>query len=416
MEIKKIGLVSVLAYLLGMFFYGLDQLLQSFPSVLTNEFMQYYQTDSLGVAFIASSYFYLYNIFQLPSGYAIDRFGTKRIMSLSCLICVFSLFFLFFSKTLSQAIASRIFMGLGASSAATLSVVISIEYFETRWIPFLMGAGQLLGNLGPILGQYPFHVLNQCVGWKHSFLILALIPFLFCLLALCLLKTKTKSHVAMKNSFGAWRSIFLNTMNWHIALYAMLVWTPFYIFSSLWGIPFLVARDGMTTAHASEVMMMAWMGSGVGSILLGSWSSLIQQKKMGMILCSLLGLLVFPLLIWAPIRSEMMLCVLIFVFGMASSGMALSFALIHDHNAQEQMGLASAFNNTVIMAGSMLADPVIGYFIRLHALGQMHHGIPMYHAGDYLYAFNFMWLLMAIGFLFALAYPSGSRSHAKVLA
>lgn len=406
---KSISFITLLmCYIIGVTVYSFDPVMQSFPSILTDEFMRTFATTSLGVGFIASSYFYSYNLLQIPAGFLCDKFGLKYILIISSLICILALGVFASAHTLQTAIIARILMGLGASCAAVIMILVCKEYFNVYWLPVLIGIAQFACNVGALSGQYPLTFLSAAVGWRATVFSLSIIPIFMIIAALLFFRKSTKPTTGGAQTLRQFgrevKEVFSNKHNWHTGIYAMLLWTPFYLFASLWGIPFLREKMGINVTDASRLVAIAWIGSGVGSILLGMMSSYLQKRKLCIVLSALLGIAVFPFIILSDIHNMNVMSALLFTFGIASAGQALSFAMIDDHNRNAVLGTASGFNNTVIMIGPMLMDPVIGALLRLHWDGTMREGIPFYSVGNFQFAFLVIPVLFAAALLVGLFY------------
>lgn len=402
----------LMCYLIGITIYSFDPVMQSFPSILIDDFMKTFATTSVGVGFIASSYFYSYNLLQIPAGFLCDKLGLKYILIISCFICILALALFSSAHTLNIAIAARILMGLGASCAAVIMILVCKEYFSVRWFPVLIGIAQFACNVGALCGQYPLTFLSTAIGWRTAVFSLSIIPVFMIISAIIFLK---KQHQVKSNDLSHFgrevKEVFVNKKNWHTGIYAMLLWTPFYTFASLWGIPFLREKMGIDVTDASRLVAIAWLGSGVGSILLGIMSSYLQKRKICIILSAALGIVIFPFIILFDINNIALMSGILFLFGIASAGQALSFAMIDDHNRSAVLGTASGFNNTVIMIGPMLIDPVVGALLRYNWDGTMHDGIPFYSVANFQLAFMVIPVLFAAALVVGLFYRDRHASQ-----
>lgn len=396
--------ILLMCYLIGVTVYSFDPVMQSFPSILIDNFMRTFSTTSIGVGIIASSYFYSYNLMQIPAGLLCDRLGTKRIVITSSLICILALTLFSQAHSLQAAIGCRILMGLGASCAAVIMILVCKEYFSVTLLPILIGIAQFACNVGALCGQYPLTYLTAAVGWRTSILLLSIIPVFLIIATLIFFKNTPRNHSAQRNYLSEIKTVFSNKHNWTIGLYAMLLWTPFYTFASLWGIPFLREKLGINVTDASRLIAIAWIGSGVGSILIGMLSSYLQKRKLCIMLSALMGIIIFPFLVYFNVTNLTILSVILFMFGVSSAGQALSFALIDDNNKNSVLGTASGFNNTVIMVGPMLSDPIVGCLLRFNWNGTMHDGIPFYSVANFQLAFLIIPILFFAAFMMSFFY------------
>lgn len=408
--------VLLMCYIIGVTVYSFDPVMQSFPSIFVDDFMRTFTTTSIGVGVIASSYFYSYNLLQIPAGFLCDKLGTKHILLISSVICIGALCLFSQAHHLQTAIAARMLMGLGASCAAVIMILVCKEYFSVRLFPILIGIAQFACNVGALCGQYPLTYLAAAIGWRAAVFSLSIIPVFMIVTGLIFLQTMDRNHVAKSQTLRDFthemKEVFTNKYNWQTGIYAMLLWTPFYTFASLWGIPYLREKLGVDVTEASRLVAIAWLGSGVGSILIGILSSYLQKRRLCIILSAALGIAIFPWLIFFNIHNTTWLSIILFVFGIASAGQALSFAMIDDNNRKAVLGTASGFNNTVIMIGPMLIDPVVGALLRIHWDGAMHDGVPFYSVANFQLAFLVIPILFAASLVVGLFYREKARSNA----
>lgn len=398
--------VLFICYLIGVTVYSFDPIMQSFPSILIDEFMRTFSTTAIGIGIIASSYFYSYNLLQIPAGFLCDKFGVKYILIISSIICVAGLVIFSQAHTLNVAIIARVLMGLGASCAAVIMILICKEYFSVTMFPILIGIAQFACNVGALSGQYPLTYVTAAIGWREAVFSLSIIPIFMIITGFVFFKknslsnNKKTSHEFLQHV----KEVFKNKHNWQTGLYAMLLWTPFYTFASLWGIPFLREKLGIDVTAASRLIAIAWIGSGVGSILIGMLSSYLQRRKLCILLSAALGIVVFPFITVFDIQNLTVMSALLFLFGIATAGQALSFAMIDDHNRTAVLGTASGFNNTIIMIGPMLIDPLVGALLRFNWDGAMRDGIPYYSVNDFQFAFIVIPILFVAALIVGLFY------------
>ncbi|MDR3491027.1 MAG: MFS transporter [Gammaproteobacteria bacterium] len=415
MKTIKVIMVSIICYSIGLVFYSFDPLMQSFPSILTNQLMKNFAISSVGVGVIASSYFYSYNLMQIPAGMICDKLGSKMVLSISSVICILGLTFFAYSTSLEQAIFARIVMGLGASCAAVVFLLLCKQYFDIKYLPVLIGVGQFAGNIGAMGGQYFLTFVTNVYGWRASINILSVIPIILIVFTIIFLSKNIRSGTQNNKIDGTHhiKNVIANKSNWITAIYAMLLWAPFYTFASLWGIPFLKELLSISTDQASKLMTIAWLGSGVGSILIGVWSSLIGKRKICLAASASLGAVVFLIMIFTKTHNDIFLSCMLFIFGCSSAGQALSFVLIADKNTHQNLGLAVGFNNTAIMIGPMLLDPIVGWMLNRGWDGQICDGVLIYSAQDYMHAFVIIPILFIGALVVGLSYDD-NKDEVKV--
>ena len=87
------------------------------------------------------------------------------------------------------------------------------------------------------------------------------------------------------------------------------------------------------------------------------------------------------------------------MMGRAAGSQPITFALIADNNAQENVGTAFGFNNMAVVSGAFLLQPMIGFILDCVWDGTLIHNIPQYSLVNYQYAFVTIPLASLIGIL-----------------
>ena len=80
--------------------------------------MRFFALDGEQMGNLAASYFYAYFIMQIPMGILLDRFGPRRVMTISIFLCALGALILSQSHLLLFAGAGRFITGIGAAVAS----------------------------------------------------------------------------------------------------------------------------------------------------------------------------------------------------------------------------------------------------------------------------------------------------------
>ena len=81
---------------LAALFYCYEFFLRVIPSTMTDDFMRFHNIHAAQIGVIASYYYYAYSPMQLLVGPLLDRFGSRNLLTIACLVCAGGIFI--FSK------------------------------------------------------------------------------------------------------------------------------------------------------------------------------------------------------------------------------------------------------------------------------------------------------------------------------
>ena len=96
---------------------------------------------------------------------------------------------------------------------------------------------------------------------------------------------------------------------------------------------------------------MVFLGTIVGSPLLGWLSDRIKQRRLPMIVFAVLSFMVVLILIYTPHLSFVQLAIIFFILGFFTSAQIISYPLVAESNPRSIIGTAEGLASVLIMAG-----------------------------------------------------------------
>ena len=392
---------ALIIILLATMFYVFEFVLQTSPAVMTDDLMRSFSLHAIGVSTLVAFFYYGYAPMQIPGGLLFDRFGPRFV--LTCAVAMCTLGALLFSQANSYSIAAlgRFMMGVGGAFSFVGVLIIASRWFPPKYFAMIAGILQLLGAAGAIVGQVPLAVIVERIGWRSTVFHIFLIGLVLLILVPLIVRNYPKGvDVPKKKKLGRGeiynlKTIFKKPQTFIIAIYSFCAWMPMTVFAALWGVDFLSERFHLSTAHAAKWMAVVWLGVAVGSPLFGWFSEKIALRCLPLYLAGAIGLLASILLIYAQLPIWLALTAL-FLFGIGTSGQALSFAAVRDNNRHETVGTAMGFNNFAVVVGGAICQPLVGYLLHLGWHGEILHGVHFYGADDFQKAF----IVIPVSFFF----------------
>ncbi|OGT30383.1 MAG: hypothetical protein A3E87_01480 [Gammaproteobacteria bacterium RIFCSPHIGHO2_12_FULL_35_23] len=366
---------ALLLYSLVSMFLVFEMGVQVSPSVMASNLMHDLNLSAYALGIMSGVYFYTYTLMQIPSGLLFDRFKPKIIIVCAITICSSGALLFGFSSSFYFGCLARILMGLGSAFAFVSVLVIAADLFESKYFALLTGITQMLAAFGAVSGQLPVSIMVSHFGWRDTIIFLGLVGLCLAFLVFITLNYETKiKYISKANHWTSeiildLKYILRNNQTWYVALYACLLWAPMSGFASLWGVPFLIKFNHLSSNSAALYSSMMWLGLAVASPLLGAFSTAINNRITPLTLSALLGFLAFILVVNIHMASWM-LAVLLFIAGAACAGQALSFAVVTENNSSSVKATAIAFNNMAVVISGAIFQPLIGKIISLH--GQLN--------------------------------------------
>lgn len=389
--------VSVYAFFiltLASSFYVYEFMIRVMPSAMTESLMQHFHIGVATLGFVASLFYYGYAPMQLPAGMLLDRFGARRLLTVSTLLCAISGLMFCLAPNIYIAGLGRFLTGFTASFAFVGSLMIAARWFVPERFAMLTGFVQFLGCVGAIVGEAPIALMVEHIGWRQTTLWFSLAGFVLAVLIYLLVRDQPKSAVAAPvqaspdATSGIWqglKQVCGERQTWWVALYAFCIWAPVVIFPVMWGPSFLARLYNCDMPTATAMTSIIWVAIAIASPLAGWWSNRLGSRRIPLAVLALMGLLSVCVVLYAGAIPYWAMMTALFFLGCSAAGQVITFGLVLDNHHDRVMGAAVGFNNMAVILGGILFQPLVGYIVqwRWDAHPVYHAGVPWYGLADF---------------------------------
>ncbi|MDF1653548.1 MAG: MFS transporter [Coxiellaceae bacterium] len=364
------------------------------PSVMIRPLMIALNVNAYQLGSLSAFFYYAYVAMQLPVGALMDRFGPRWLLTAMALLCGISCLVFANVHILAVAKLTRFLMGFSAAFAFVGALKLASVWFPVQRFGFFAGATQAMGMWGAAVGEGPVSVLVNHMGWRHT---MELIGFILVALAIAIVivvrdRPKNVSKQAQQvsgRSFGLlsglWR-VLCNSQTWINGVFAGFIYAPTVAFAELWGPSYLHRVYGMSLEQAASAVSLIFIGWAIGSPIMGWVSDHIRGRKPVMIFAAFMSMLMLSATLYIPHLPELMVFVLLFLYGLFNSGLSVSYAVACEINPHAIAGTSMSFANMASVIIGALFQPVIGWLLDLHWSGNIQQGVRLYSAADFRYA------------------------------
>ncbi|MCR9191664.1 MAG: MFS transporter [Gammaproteobacteria bacterium] len=402
---------------LACLFYFYECLLQVSPSVMSTELMRDFSVTSHTLGILSGVYFYSYAAMQLPCGVMTDYFGPRRLLTIATTICALSTIAFGLTNNFFTACVARLMIGFGSSFAAVGTLKLAASWFPAHRFAFLTGLMVTIGMLGAIFGETPLAILVDHYGWRHSMLIMGCLGMVVAILIFAFTKdhaehSETEDTKEEGTLLQRFMILLRNKKLWMVACYGGLMYTATPVICGLWGVPFLMLNLGLSKATAANYISLILIGWAVSGPIWGIISNKIGRRKPPLFIGSTGALITLALLLLSPIQNKILIQLLLFFFGVFSSGFLPAFALAKELCDQKYVATAISFMNMMNMLGIALAQPAIGFILDKLWTGEIENQVRIYTVANYHTAL----VILPIGILIALIIlPWIPETHCKTV-
>lgn len=382
---KLSWIVSITASLF--FFYEFIQI-NMFNSI-DQDVLKAFHLNATQLGLLSACYFYSTVGFLLPAGQILDRFKAKKVILITLFICIIGITGFALSNTMITACFFRLLEGIGSAFCFLGSFRIASKWFSPNKLSFVTGIIVTIGMLGGVVAQTPLAYLVEFVGWRHALLIDATLGlFIFYLIYTFVKDSPDKFNNGNRLSIQYWntlRLIYLTPHNWLCGVYTCLLNLPLALLGALWGSLYLEQVQGFSRAQASEILMMIFIGTIVGSPIVGYIADYIGQKKLPMILGALSTILIILLIIYSKHLPYWDYIFLFFLLGLFSSSQILGYPAAVERNSVDLAGMSASVVSFTTMSGYIIFQPLFGWIMDLKGKPNIVNGEVFYAPENYYY-------------------------------
>ncbi len=389
-------------WIISIIFVLFQFFLQLSSGVMVAGLMKSFSLTPLGGGLLASAYYYIYLLFQVPAGFLVDHYGSRRVLSLGAAVCGLGCGMFALASHLSLALMGRLLMGAGASFAFVGSMHLASRWFPLSRFGFMAAMAEALGMMGSLFGTYFLAHLVLSYGWRHSMEGAALLSFIIA--ALLVLIVRNAPHPIQprvpRTQAALWSDIKLlvkKPMIWINGLYAAATFAVITVFVALWGIPFIQKAYHLALSRATLLCNLVFVGVALGAPLLGWLDGRIRSRKLLMASSAFLVTLVLLVLIFDTSLSLIVVIGLMVLLGVFTSSYVLNFVIANEVSTDYTRSTAIGFTNMCSVVSAPILQLLMGFMLYLLS-GSTHHT----HFSTYSIA-HFQWALATLPIFIALA-------------
>ncbi|OGV27810.1 MAG: MFS transporter [Legionellales bacterium RIFCSPHIGHO2_12_FULL_37_14] len=360
-------------------FYFSDYLARVAPSVMHKVLQRDFGINEAGFGLLTASFYIPYIFMQIPVGLTVDRFSIRHLLTLMAIItgigcCIFGV-----AHNLFGAAIGRMLIGFSAAFAFVSALRLATAWFPPAMLGLLAGLTQALGMLGAAAGEVPVSFMVSSIGWRQTSFVMAIF---FVLLALLLYRFIYDTPEGKKYKFHKEGSISIieslkrvltHKQTWLNALYAGFIYAPTAVIGESIGPAFLQYGRGLSAHAAAFATGLIFIGWGIGGPLTGYISDKMGRRKPVMLASAILGIILTIVLVYFPKLSTLQTYIVLFVYGLTNTGVAISYAVSTELHNRSVVGTALALTNMISIFIGALMQPVVGFFIDLMAGEKAYH-------------------------------------------
>jgi sugar phosphate permease len=275
-----------------------------------------------------------------------------------------------------------------------------------------------IGQLGAIIAAAPLSLALHELGWTRAFGFASTIGVVLMVAVALWVKDspyprKEPVLIKMRALAGVLRSVWGNPGT-RLGMWSHF--TPQFsatVFALLWGFPFLVSGEGLSTQTASTLLMVMTGWIVVSGLLLARLVRKLPFYRSWIVIAIVVAIAAAwtVVLLWPGRAPLWLLVVLVCVTGTGGPASMVGFDLARSFTPDERLGRATGMVNVGGFLASLLTVALIGIVLDLREPG----GMTAYGLDDYKAAMSVQYLFWGLGAVQILRYRrKGIRHLARV--
>ena len=353
---------------------------------------------------------------QVPVGVLLDRFGSKVLILGGLVLMTLGQLAFAFTTSFPAAVAARAVIGAGDAMIFVSVIRLVTLWFLVRQAPVVVQLTGQLGQLGALLAAGPLAWALHELGWTRAFALASTVGVVLLVLVVLVVDASpyprgdvvpVKLGVIARSVRTVWGNPGTRLGMWShfTSQFSMTV------FGLLWGFPFLVRGQGLSTDTAATLLMLM-TGSGlVSGIVLGRLvASRPYWRSWFVVGITLLITLTWTVVLLLSEPAPMwLLVVLVCVMAMGGPASMVGFDLARTFVPVEASGRANGVVNVGGFVASLLTMFLIGRVLDIRgASGDGGYGLD-----DFRVAMSVQYLVWAVGITQVLRYRRKALAHLR---
>jgi sugar phosphate permease len=357
----------------------------------------------------------VYASLQIPIGVLLDRYGSRALLLSGLVLMTAGQLTFAFATSFPVAVVARAVMGAGDAMIFVSVIRLVTLWFLVRQAPMVTQLTGQVGQVGAILAAAPLAWGLHTLGWTRTFALASSIGLVLMVVVVALVKDSPyRREAAPRTKMRALARTL--RLVWGNPGTRLGMWSHFTsqfsatVFTLLWGYPFLVRGEGLSSGTASALLMVMTGWVVVSGLVLGALVARFPFYRSWMVLCVVAGMaLGWAVVLARPTPAPLwMLVVLVCLMATGGPASMVGFDLARTFIPVEASGRANGFVNIGGFSASLLTMAMIGVLLDWHSSGG---GVAAYDLADFRVAMSVQFVFWGFGAVQILRYRHKAIAH-----
>ena len=346
---------------------------------------------------LVTSFRAAYALFFLVCGRLIDRFGSRRMLTIFILIWSTATMLTGIARSFEELIAYRALLGAAEAGLTPATIYALVRWFPREKLATAYGLRGPIVALGPILAPPVVAGLALTLGWHAAFFVPGAVGFVFAL-AWWFSDRNAPNDEAPRPTPGhsTFKSVLRNRLLWGLVA-ARMISDPLWFFIQSWLAGYFQEVLGLGLADIGRLLWIPPLGSAVLAIGVGAWSDRMVRAGRNVMLSRVLAMqavaCLAPLAFVIPLVSSVPVAIVLFTLiqVMCLSWLTLSNVLVATLFDKSSVATAAGVLNALGTVGAAVFNFFAGTIVQEYGYGAIFAIAAFLHPAAAVLLYFFYW-------------------------
>lgn len=388
MEVSQKSLPSKWRLILSVFLpfaagYYLAYLFRTINAAISPALASDFGLDAAETGLLASIYFLVFGLTQIPIGVLLDRLGPRRVQGVLLVIAAGGATLFGTASSFPELLVARAMIGLGVAGSLMAGLKAIVTWFPKQRVALANGWMIMLGSLGAVTATAPTDWFLNYFGWRSLFEVLTIGTVAVSgLIYIVVPERVADSEIATpaRNPLTLW-SIYSDPRFLRVAPLSAACIGSSWALQSLWAAAWLTDVEGFDHQSRAAQMFLMAVGLSLAALLLGAMADRLRKRNIRTeVLLGCVGALFavaeLALVLRVPLPSLLPWSIV----SIAGAATVLSFAVIADYFPREFAARANGALNLLHFGWAFMVQYGIGLVVGQWPSQDGHYPLAAYQA------------------------------------
>jgi sugar phosphate permease len=399
--------------------YYLAYLFRTINAAISPALVSDFALDAAQTGLLASIYFLVFGLAQIPIGVLLDRLGPRRVQGVLLVIAAGGATLFGTASSFPELLVARAMIGLGVAGSLMAGLKVIVTWFPRERVALANGWMIMLGSFGAVTATAPTDWLLNYLGWRSLFEILTISTVTVGgVIYMVVPERIAEIATSARKPLTLW-SIYSEPRFLRIAPLSAACIGSSWALQSLWAAAWLSDVEGFDHHSRATQMFLMAVGLSFGALLLGAMADRLRKLNIRTeALLAGVGALFIVAELTLVLRIPLPSLLPWSIVSIAGAATVLSFAVIADYFPKEFAARANGALNLLHFGWAFTMQYGIGLVVEQWPSEGGHYPLAAYQTAFGLslafQAAALVWFaipwLRTFGFLFAPP-PAGRDSQ-----